>query len=100
MSTKNTIVLEESSMTEAHAVKVPSRLGATKGSGIEVTPRIFVFESTGSVRLDNLAISSDTFEYLLSNAESIKVAIKTSKIKRALKTLGVSSKEELLDMLK
>lgn len=100
----NTIFLDDVSIEvpkEAHAVKVSDRRGATKDAVlIQVTPRISVFEKTGGVLLDKQSISYEALEHLLHNADLVKTAIKDTKVRLALKTLGVSSKEELLNMLK
>lgn len=94
MSNINTVILEDEleEVISAGAVKT--------GPVIKITEGISILESTGALLLDKQLYSAEKVLLILENSQAIKEALKQVRIKNAIKALGVSSKEELLEYLK
>lgn len=66
---------------------------------IKITDRISISESTGSIILNGQSYGMEAVLHILENRDKLNKAFKQVRIKKAMKALGVESKEELLSYL-
>lgn len=92
MSSSHTVVFEDN---EEYDNSVPSKTPPR----IKITDRISMSETTGSIILNGQSYGMEAVLHILESKEALNKAFKQVRIKKAMKALGVESKEELLSYL-